>query len=222
MRRNVDSACHRALDSRYLEVPGQHRHTALVYDAGLTLTRRSIASVEIKMLQRLSFSLSVILVASLTGCLPPEPPPLEGPLSRKEANGKIFAMHAAHGNIYSVDHVWNGKKFKANWELANIIKKRAQLQIKPPTDSFSETDLYMALLTALDDEEHSPWHNIADDTIAKCFRGALFDDETNMDADLVPQAPYEVTVKVKKYSKEWFCQVTIQNMMNPDSMPDLR
>lgn len=163
--------------------------------------------------------LGVLAIAS-SGCLP-ETPPLEGPLTPKDAQSGIMGMHAAHGNIYTADCQWNKKRFKANWELANILKRRAQLQIKPPVAEFNEAELYMALATALDDEVHSPWHYLARDTILRCFRNALMDPDSDSASDVVAESPYGVNVKVKKNGSEWFVQVVIHNAMDPEKVVDV-
>lgn len=160
-----------------------------------------------------------MFLLAFTGCLP-EAPPLDGYLSFKEAGELLFEEHANHGAIYTADHNWNGKPFTANWRLANYLKRAAELQIKPPTDTFDEVDLCMALETALADESTNPWHNVADDTILCAFRRALHDEDSGIATAICPDAPYDITVKVKKYSQEWFCEVKIQNITDPKKIAE--
>lgn len=162
---------------------------------------------------------ALLVLASAGGCLP-EAPPLDGMLSFKEANELLFEEHANHGAIYDIEHEWNGKKFKAEWRLANFLKKAAQLQIKPPTDTFDEVDLCMALETALADESSNPWHNVADDAIIQGFRHALLNDDTNLAYPTCPDAPYNITVKVKNNGSEWFCEVRVQNEIDPKKLEE--
>ncbi|WP_146520324.1 hypothetical protein [Stieleria varia] len=160
-----------------------------------------------------------LLVSMISGCMP-QAPPLDGMLPFKEANELLFEMHANHGARYTADHVWNGKPFKANWELANYMKKAAQLQIKPPTATFDEVDLYMALETALADQTFNPWHNVADDTILQCFCQAIKNTESNMAYGSCPDAPYDITIKVKNNTSEWFCEVRVQNIQDPKKLEE--
>ncbi|MCS7471247.1 hypothetical protein NZK35_31725 [Stieleria sp. ICT_E10.1] len=169
---------------------------------------------------RLSVAITTLLVvANTTGCLP-EAPPLDGMLSFREANELLFEEHANHGAIYNIDHTWNGKPFKAEWRLANYLKKSAQLQIKPPTETFDEVDLCMALETALADESSNPWHNVADDAILRGFRHALQNDDTHIAAAYCPDAPYDIMVKVKNNGSEWFCEVKVQNLIDPKKLEE--
>ena len=153
----------------------------------------------------------------LAGCLP-DPPPLDGRLSFDDASGLLFEMHSNHGKIYKKDLEYNGKPFKAEWELANFLMKSAKLQIKPPVADFDEVGLCMALQTALADKDSNPWHNVADDAIVDCFLKALNSDESDIAIGVCPDAPYEITVKVKQNGPNWFCEVRIQNSLDPEKM----
>ena len=158
---------------------------------------------------------------TISGCMP-EAPPLDGQLSFKKANQELFGMHAKHGAIYVSEHVLDGKPFKANWELANYMKKAAMVQVKPPTDTFTEVDLVLAVEMALEDVEHNPWHQVANDAIMNTViqATAADDDETGWGLGYCPDAPYEVSCKIKKNGAEWFCEIRVQNEFDPEKLAE--
>lgn len=167
----------------------------------------------------IKWAMIVAFLSTTVGCLP-DAPPLDGKLSFDDASGLLFEMHHNHGKIYKKDLEYNGKAFKAEWELANFLKKSAQLQVKPKVAEFDEIDLCMALQIALADEETNPWHNVADDAIMDCFLKALHDEDTHIASGICPDAPYDITVKVKKYSTDWFCEVRIRNLLDPKKVEE--
>ncbi|MEO1527381.1 MAG: hypothetical protein AAFX06_18280 [Planctomycetota bacterium] len=168
---------------------------------------------------RLVACLLFATVLTISGCLPQEPP-LDGPLSFKKANQTLFGMHAAHGAFYKSEHEYEGKPFTANWELANYLKKSAKVQLKPPTEQFDRVDLYMALDQILHDEDFCPWHPVCADTILDAYTQAAQaeDDDTGWGLGSCPDGPYEVEVKLKINGPEWFCEVRVQNEMDPEKL----
>ena len=178
------------------------------------------------MYQRSVFSgsrvLNPILCAfaiTTAGCLP-EAPPLDGPLDFDDANGELFEMHHNHGARYSGKYKLDGKAFQADWELSNLLHKRAKVQLKPPRDTFTKIDLYRALEIALADEERIAWHQVATDTIMRCFCQAARGDGSSSVFAQCPDAPYEVTVKVKDNVSEWFCEARIQIQTDPKKLEE--
>lgn len=165
--------------------------------------------------------LFALVLLPAAGCLP-EAPPLDGPLDFDEANGELFEMHHNHGARYTGEYKLDGKPFKANWELANLLHKRAKVQVKPPTETFSEVDLYRALEIALADEEMIAWHQVATDTIMQCFRQALLNEDSDIASRMCPDAPYDITVKVKNNVSEWFCEVKVQILLDPKKVEEGR
>lgn len=170
-----------------------------------------------------------LFVASLmmgtTGCPPSyEAPPLEAPLSYKDAN-KLFSKIRRNGARYTKDYEYKGKKFQANWEIGTLLEKKAMVQLKPSTDEFSVEDLYMALEMTLEDRTASPWHEAAIDSILDCYIGlaAQVDDpdpqNTHSAGAFTSEAPYDIRMVLKKYSTNWFCEVKVQNLLDPDKYP---
>jgi hypothetical protein len=144
-----------------------------------------------------------------TGCLPRSAPPeVEGPLDTTKASQLQAKIRSQHSEKYSIEHQVNGKPFVANWELGNALKKSSQLQIKPPAD-WTQGDVYQALEVVLEAHESKPWYGAIDETVLRTMRAAAQDDE-GFAMDLAPETPYEVAVKVKHHSSEWFLEVKVQ------------
>jgi hypothetical protein len=157
---------------------------------------------------------SVQLVACIclgvaAGCLPQAAPPVaEGPLDTKQASQLQAKIRSQHSEKYSIEHQVNGKPFVANWELGNALKKSSQLQIKPPGD-WTQGDVYQALQVVLEAHESKPWYGLIDETVLRTMREAA-EAEEGFATDFAPDTPYEVAVKVKQYSTEWFLEVKVQ------------
>ena len=152
------------------------------------------------------------IVSSLVlsvGCLPASKAPVvEGPLDTNTASQLQAKVRSQHGDRYSISHQCNGKDFDANWELGNALKKSSQLQMKPPAD-WTVGDLYQGLQVVLEAHESKPWYGLIDDTVLRLMREAA-DSPDGWATDLAPDTPYDVAVKVKQHSTEWFLEVKVQ------------
>ena len=152
---------------------------------------------------------ALVLVASVVGCMPEaKPPTVEGPLDTNTASQLQAKVRSQYGDKYSITHEVNGKEFEANWELGNALKKSSQLQMKPPAD-WSQGDLYQALQTVLAAHESKPWYGSIDDTVLDLMRAAVQSDDERA-TGWAPETPYDVAVKVKQHSQEWFLEVKVQ------------
>ena len=148
------------------------------------------------------------------GCLPESKAPVvEGPLDTKQASQLQAKIRSANSEKYSVPHKYNDQEFTANWELSNALKKSSKLQIKPPAD-WSDADLYQALEIVLNAHETKPWYSSIDDTVLRLMREASRADN-NLAFGFAPETPYEIQVKVKQHSTEWFLEVQVQ-ILNED------
>ncbi|MGI9472580.1 MAG: hypothetical protein ACR2NZ_13655 [Rubripirellula sp.] len=149
------------------------------------------------------------LVAFTGGCLPErQAPTIEGPISGNVATQLQSTVRSDRGNKYTVSHDYQGQQFDANWELSNALKRSAQLQIKPPA-SWSLDDVHAAMRVVLADHKSSPWYAQIDETVLK-----LIDEAANNDSEravgIAPDTPYEIAVKVKQYTQDWFVEVKVK------------
>ena len=152
---------------------------------------------------------TAILLACILGCMPESKPPVvDGPLDTNTASQLQGQIRSKYGDKYSVTHQYDGQDFDANWELGNALKKSSQLQLKPPAD-WGRGDLYTALQVVLDAHQSKPWYGKIDDTVLRLTREAI-DDAEGRATDLAPETPYDVAVKVKQHSTEWFLEVKVQ------------
>lgn len=153
--------------------------------------------------------LATTVLLAIPGCMPEsKPPEVTGPLDTETASKLLGRIRNANGPKFSVPHSFNGNEFTANWELGNTLKKNSQLQIKPPAE-WSEGDLYQALEIVLNAHETKPWYGNLDDTVLRLMRAALKDDN-NRAVGVAPDTPYDIAVKAKKHTKEWFLEVKVQ------------
>lgn len=159
------------------------------------------------------FCLAACLVV-IAGCLPEsKAPEVKGTLDTNQASQLQAKTRSANSEKYSVPHQYNDQEFMANWELSNALKKSSQLQLKPPAD-WTDADLYQALQIVLEAHETKPWYSLIDDTVLKLMREASRDDN-GIAFGYAPDTPYEVQVKVKQHSTEWFLEVKVQ-ILNQD------
>jgi hypothetical protein len=150
-----------------------------------------------------------LLILCACGCLPAsKPPTVEGPIDSTTASQLQARTRSQFGNKYSIDHEVNGREFTANWELGNALKKSSQLQMKPPSD-WSQGDLYQALQVVLEAHESKPWYGAIDETVLRLMREAAKADEGRA-IGFAEDTPYELAVKVKQHSTEWFLEVQVQ------------
>lgn len=149
------------------------------------------------------------------GCMPEAKPPVaSGPIDTNVASQLQARTRTANGDKYSVTHRYKDQEFTANWELGNALKKSSQLQIKPPGD-WTAADLYQALEVVLNAHDTKPWYPAIDDTVLRLMREAVSDTEDNYATGFAPDTPYDVGVKVKQYTTEWFLEVKVQ-IVNAD------
>lgn len=151
----------------------------------------------------------VLVLAGSIGCFPAaEPPTVQGPLDTNTASQLQAKVRSQYGDKYSIPHEYEGQAFEAHWELGNALKKSSQLQMKPPA-TWSQGDLYQALQVVLEAHQSKPWYGSIDDTVLRLMREAVDADEGRA-TDLAPDTPYDVAVKVKQHSTEWFLEVKVQ------------
>lgn len=161
------------------------------------------------MSNRICFSLFSLAVFITSGCMPEsKPPTVQGPLDTKTASQLQGKIRISSGPRYSVTHEVNGKEFTANWELGNAMKKSSQLQIKPSAE-WTEGELYQALEVVLQAHETKPWYAQIDDTVLRLMREALKDDN-NRAIGVAPDTPYDIAVKAKQHTADWFLEVKVQ------------
>ncbi len=161
----------------------------------------------------LSRHLHIVFVAGVlvvtAGCMPEaKAPVVEGPVSSSAASKLLGDIRRSNGDKFSVTHKYKETEFTANWELGNALKKSSQLQIKPPAD-WDQTDVFLALEIVLQDHKTKPWYGNLDDTVLRLFREALQDNE-NRATGYAPETPYDIAVKVKQHTTEWFVEVKVQ------------
>jgi hypothetical protein len=150
----------------------------------------------------------------VTGCMPEAAAPVaKGPIDTSVASQLQARTRSKNGEKYSVTHQYKDQEFTANWELSNALKKSSQLQIKPPAD-WEPSDLYQALEIVLNGHATKPWYPAIDDTVLKLMREALKADD-NRATGFAPETPYDVAVKVKQHTSEWFLEVKVQ-ILNED------
>lgn len=144
------------------------------------------------------------------GCMPEAgPPTVEGPLDTSTASQLQAKVRMNNAETFQVEHqIEGGKTFTANWLLGNALKKTSQLQIKPPAD-WDEVELYEAVEVVLNAHETKPWYGQIDDTVLRLVRDVIKDDDRDTATGFAPDTPYDVSVKIKKHSTEWFLQVEV-------------
>jgi hypothetical protein len=156
----------------------------------------------------LALSVATSLLVA-TGCLPQsKAPEVKGTLGTNKAAQLQSKIRSSNTAKFSVPHKYNDQEFTANWELSNSLKKASQLQMKPPAD-WTDADLYQALEIVLNAHETKPWYGKIDDTVLKLMREASRDDN-GLAFGYAPDTPYEVQVKVKQHTSEWFLEVKVQ------------
>lgn len=155
------------------------------------------------------------MVLMMVGCLPdPGPPVVRGPINTSTASQLQSSLRASKGPSFQVEHelpVEGGaekKSFTANWLLGNLFKKNSQLQIKPPAD-WSDAEVVQAVKEVLAAHQTKPWYGQIDATILKLVNNVMQDAQVDLASDLAPETPYEVSVKIKHHSSEWFVQVQV-------------
>ena len=157
----------------------------------------------------------MILVLMIVGCLPePGPPVVRGPINTSTASQLQSSLRASKGPSFQVEHELPGKgdaenkSFTANWLLGNLLKNNSQLQIKPPAD-WTDAEVVQAVEVVLAAHQTKPWYEQIDATVLRLVREVIQDDQVDLVSDLAPETPYEVSVKVKHHSSEWFVQVQV-------------
>lgn len=163
------------------------------------------------------FAALMIAVFGTTGCMPEAgPPTVEGPIGSSTASQLQAKIRMNNGESFEVEHQMEGKPFTAHWLLGNALKKTSQLQIKPPAE-WSDVEIYQALEVVLADHSTKPWYGQIDDTVLTLARRVLKDDQRELASDLAPETPYDVAVKIKQHSTEWFVQVQVA-ILNDDGI----
>lgn len=155
------------------------------------------------------------VVLMIVGCLPePGPPVVRGPINTSTASQLQSSLRASKGPSFQVEHELpvegdaEKKSFTANWLLGNLFKKNSQLQIKPPAD-WTDAEVVQAVEVVLAAHQTKPWYGQIDATILKLMNNVMQDDQVDLASDLAPETPYEVSVKIKHHSSEWFVQVQV-------------
>ena len=150
-----------------------------------------------------------VLIVFCVGCLAEtQPPQIEGPISGNIASQLQSTVRANHGVSHTVPHQYQGQEFEAAWELGNALKRSAQLQIKPPA-SWSFEDVQQAMQVVLADHASNPWYSQIDATILRLMQESL-ENQNGRAMGFAPETPYEVAVKVKHYTANWFIGVNVQ------------
>ena len=164
---------------------------------------------------RISSLIGMISFLALVGCMPEVGPPVvQGPIDLSTASQLQSSLRASQGPSFQVEHelqVEGGvgpKAFTANWLLGNLFKQDSQLQIKPPAD-WTDAEVYQALEVVLAAHKTKPWYGQIDATVLRLVSEVMQDDQLDFASDLAPETPYEVSVKVKQHSSEWFLQVQV-------------
>lgn len=162
------------------------------------------------MLESLKCSLvSLCIVGIFAGCLPEsQPPSISGPISGNVAAQLQSSVRSDLGDHYTVSHQYHGQDFEAAWELGNALQRSAQLQIKPPA-SWTSDDIQNAMRIVLAEYKSKPWYGQIDDTVLRLIQEAAEADDERA-VGVAPETPYEVAVKVKQYSSDWFVEVKVQ------------
>ncbi|MEE2937342.1 MAG: hypothetical protein VYA84_15250 [Planctomycetota bacterium] len=157
----------------------------------------------------------MILVLMIVGCLPePGPPVVRGPINTSTASQLQSSLRASKGTSFQVEHELpvkgdaENKSFTANWLLGNLLKNNSQLQIKPPAD-WTDVEVVQAVEVVLAAHQTKPWYEQIDATVLRLVREVIQDDQVDLVSDLAPETPYEVSVKIKHHSSEWFVQVQV-------------
>lgn len=143
------------------------------------------------------------------GCLPETAPPVvNGPISGNVASQRMSKVRSQNGPSFVVPHVHNGVEFDASWEVANALKRSAQLQIQPPID-WNIQDVEAGMRLALADTHSNPLYPAVNETVISLIREAS-ESKDQRAAGVAPETEYGLTVTVKKYSKTWFVEVKAQ------------
>ncbi|MGB0599613.1 MAG: hypothetical protein ACPGLY_23260 [Rubripirellula sp.] len=155
------------------------------------------------------------VVLMIAGCLPePGPPVVRGPIDTSTASQLQSSLRASKGTSFQVEHELpvegdaEKKSFTANWLLGNLFKNNSQLQIKPPAD-WTDAEVVQAVEVVLAAHQTKPWYGQIDETVLKLMSIVMRDDQVDLASDLAPETPYEVSVKIKHHSSEWFVQVQV-------------
>jgi len=153
--------------------------------------------------------LFIICVLTAQGCLPENTPRvINGPISGNEAAQRMSKVRSQSGPSYVVPHTQNEIDFEAAWEIGNALKRSAQLQIKPPI-GWSMDEVQAGMLQALADTNTNPLYPAVNETILNLISEAA-ESKDERAVGVAPDTDYELTVKVKKYSKTWFIEVKAQ------------
>lgn len=160
-------------------------------------------------MHRYYYVLTMICVLMTQGCLPETSPSvITGPISGNAAAQRMSKVRSQSGPSYHVPHTYNGIEFEAAWEISNALKRSAQLQIKPPID-WSMDDVQAGMLRALADTNTNPLYPAVNETILSLISEAA-ESKDERAVRVAPETDYQLTVKVKKYSKTWFVEVKAQ------------
>ncbi len=155
-----------------------------------------------------------LLLLILPGCLPEsKPPTVNGVLEPNIAAQLQSQVRSKRGPRYSVTHQYKGEDFDANWEISNSLKRSSQLQIKPSSE-WSRDDLDEAMKIVLEAHQSKPWYGLIDSTVLRLIREAQ-DDPDGRATGTAPETPYDIAVKVKQHTAEWFVEVKVQ-IVNDD------
>ena len=153
--------------------------------------------------------LLAVCLLTVQGCLPETSPKIiNGPISGNVAAQRMSKVRSGNGPSYGVTHNYNGTEFEAAWEIGNALKRSAQLQIKPPID-WNLDDVQAGMRLALTDVHTNPLYPAANETIIMLMSEAA-ESKDERAVGVAPETDYELTVKVKKYSKTWFIEVKAQ------------
>lgn len=168
-----------------------------------------IGSAQIGLLIGLLIGLAPTGLLLVCGCMPESKPPVvDGPLTGNRASQLQAKVRSKLGEKYSVPHQADDKMFDANWELSNSLKRSSRLQIKPPAD-WTRENLETAMRVVLDDHASKPWYGLIDASVMQSL-GEACDAADGIARNVAPETPYDITVKVKKHSTEWFVEVRVQ------------